>query len=117
MSPFSNLLARCLGWLNPAEGRKRAAGRRFRGRPSPRPRARRLELEPLEQRQVLSPAVLDPNLGVRTVVSGLIQPTTMAFLGDNDFFVLEKTTGKVQHVINGVLAGTALDLPVNSASG
>src|SRR5262249_60034686 len=40
----------------------------------------------------------------------------MAFLGDNDFFVLEKASGKVQHVINGVLAPTALDLPVNNAS-
>src|SRR5262249_22308229 len=70
----------------------------------------------LEDRCVLSPTVLDPNLGVRTVVSGLVTPTSMAFLGDNDFFVLEKNTGRVQHVINGVLAGTALSLPVNNAS-
>jgi uncharacterized protein (TIGR03118 family) len=48
----------------------------------------------------------------------------MAFLGQNDLFVLEKTTGKVDHVINGVVAPTRFDfgsgllnnLPVNSAS-
>jgi aldose sugar dehydrogenase len=54
------------------------------------------------------PAVVDPNLGVRTVVSGLVTPSTMAFLGPNDFLVLEKATGAVQ--------GTVLDLSVNNAS-
>src|SRR5262245_11949660 len=72
-------------------------------------------LEPLEDRSLLAPVVLDPNLAVRTVVSGLNQPTTMAFLGANDFFVLEKASGKVQHVVNGVTT-TALDLAVNNNS-
>jgi uncharacterized protein (TIGR03118 family) len=54
--------------------------------------------------------VLDPNLGLRTVVSGLTTPTNMAFLGDNDFLVVEKNTGKVDHVINGVAAPTRFDL-------
>jgi hypothetical protein len=40
------------------------------------------------------PSVLDPNLTVRTVVSGLNQPTTMAFLGSDDFLVLEKPAEK-----------------------
>jgi glucose/arabinose dehydrogenase len=40
----------------------------------------------------------------------------MVFLGPNDFLVLEKATGKVQHVVNGAIAGTAIDLAVNSAS-
>jgi aldose sugar dehydrogenase len=62
------------------------------------------------------PSVLDPNLAVRTVATGLDQPTTMAFLGSGDMLVLEKRTGKVQHVVNGALAGTAIDLAVNSAS-
>jgi uncharacterized protein (TIGR03118 family) len=83
-----------------------------------------LHLEALEERYVLSPTLLDPNLGVRTVATGLTQPTTMAFLGDNDFFVVEKTTGKVDHVINGVVAPTRFDLgagpianlPVNNES-
>jgi glucose/arabinose dehydrogenase len=62
------------------------------------------------------PSMLDPNLGVRTVVSGLNQPTTMAFLGPNDILVLEKATGRVQRVVNGVIVGAVLDLAVNSGS-
>jgi uncharacterized protein (TIGR03118 family) len=60
------------------------------------------------------PTMVDPNLQVTPVVTGLDQPTSMAFLGPNDFFVLEKASGKVQHVVNGV-ASTVLTLPVNSA--
>src|SRR5262245_23608147 len=87
-----------------------------RARPST-PCRRRPRLEPLEDRVVpVNPSVLDPNLAVRTVVSGLDQPTSMAFLGANDFFVLEKATGKVQHVVNGAVVGTALDLAVNNNS-
>ena len=62
------------------------------------------------------PSMFDPNLSVTTVVTGLSQPTSMAFIGDRDFFVLEKNTGKVQRIVNGVLQSTVLDLPVNSAS-
>jgi len=62
------------------------------------------------------PSMLDPNLSVKTVVTGLSQPTSMAFIGNNDFFVLEKNTGKVQRVTNGALQSTVLDLAVNSAS-
>jgi uncharacterized repeat protein (TIGR01451 family) len=63
------------------------------------------------------PSMLDPNLSVKTVVSGLSQPTSMAFIGNNDFFVLEKNTGKVQRIINGVIQSPPpLDLAINSAS-
>src|SRR5215470_13910513 len=62
------------------------------------------------------PTVVDSNLAVRAVVGGLNQPTTMAFIGANDFLVLEKASGRVQRVVNGAIVGTALDLPVNSAS-
>jgi glucose/arabinose dehydrogenase len=62
------------------------------------------------------PAVLDPNLRVRTVVSGLTTPSTMAFLGPNDFLIAEKNTGQVKRVVNGVVQGTVLDLSVNNAS-
>jgi aldose sugar dehydrogenase len=62
------------------------------------------------------PSMLDPNLSVKTVVTGLSQPTSMAFIGHNDFFVLEKNTGKVQRVTNGAVQSTVLDLAVNSAS-
>jgi hypothetical protein len=33
------------------------------------------------------PAVVDPNLRVRTVVDGLVTPSSIAFLGPNDFLV------------------------------
>ena len=62
------------------------------------------------------PSVVDPRLEVRTVVSGLSSPTTMAFLGENDILVLEKETGKVQRVMNGTIQSTVLDLPVNFGS-
>ncbi len=62
------------------------------------------------------PSLFDSNLSVTTVVSGLSQPTSMAFIGNNDFFVLEKNTGKVQRVTNGVIQGAVIDLPVNSGS-
>lgn len=62
------------------------------------------------------PTVVDPNLDVRRVVDGLITPTSMAFLGPNDILVLEKNTGRVQRVTNGVIQATVLDLAVNFAS-
>jgi uncharacterized repeat protein (TIGR01451 family) len=68
------------------------------------------------QPAALSPTMLDPNLTVSTVVSGLVQPISLAFLAANDFLVLEKASGKVQRVVNGVLQTPVLDLPVNSAS-
>jgi glucose/arabinose dehydrogenase len=40
----------------------------------------------------------------------------MAFLGPNEFFVLEKATGQVKRVVNGVVQSTVLDLAVNSGS-
>jgi glucose/arabinose dehydrogenase len=63
-----------------------------------------------------TPQMVDSNLGVRPVVSGLTLPTSMAFLGANDFLVLEKASGKVQRITNGSVAATVLDLAVNSAS-
>ena len=62
------------------------------------------------------PEVVDPNLLVRTVIDGLDQPTSMAFLGPNELFVLEKASGKVKLVVGGVVQSTVLDLAVNSGS-
>lgn len=62
------------------------------------------------------PTMLDPSLTVRTVVSGLTTPTSIAFLGRNDILVLEKNTGKVKRVTNGIVQGAVLDLSVNFAS-
>jgi glucose/arabinose dehydrogenase len=66
--------------------------------------------------QAVAPSVVDRNLAVRTVIDGLSQPVSMAFIGDDDFLVLEKATGRVRRVTNGVVQGDALDLAVNSAS-
>ncbi|HYS09789.1 MAG TPA: PQQ-dependent sugar dehydrogenase [Myxococcales bacterium] len=66
--------------------------------------------------QVAGPSLVDPNLAVRTVVTGLQQPTSMAFIGADDFLVLEKASGRVMRVVNGVVQGAVLDLAVNSAS-
>jgi len=63
-----------------------------------------------------SPLMLDDNLTVSTVLSGLDQPTSLAFFGPNEFFVLERATGRVQRVTNGTLQGTVVDLNVNSFS-
>lgn len=62
------------------------------------------------------PTVLDPSLDVRTVVSGLSAPLALAFLGPDDFLVLEKNNGRVRRVVAGAVHSTVLDLPVNFAS-
>jgi glucose/arabinose dehydrogenase len=62
------------------------------------------------------PSVVDPNLAVRAVITGLDQPTTMAFLDRDDFLILEKASGKVKRVVNGIVQSTVLDLAVNSGS-
>jgi len=64
----------------------------------------------------VNPTVTDPNLQVTTVVTGVSQPTGIAFLGANDFFVLEKASGQVKRVVNGQVSAVVLDLPVNSNS-
>jgi aldose sugar dehydrogenase len=67
--------------------------------------------------QVTGPQMLDPTLGVRTVAAGLDLPIGIAFLGPNDMLVLEKDTGRVKRVVNGVVNTTpVLDLGVNNSS-
>ena len=62
--------------------------------------------------------LLDPNLQVTTYVgSNLSQPIGIVFLGPGDALVLEKASGQVKRVINGVVQPTpVLDLAVNSNS-
>lgn len=63
-----------------------------------------------------NPTLTDPALQVTTVVSGLSQPTGIVFLGPGDFLVIEKASGQVKRVVNGVVTKVVLDLPVNSNS-
>lgn len=62
------------------------------------------------------PEMIDPTLQANAVVSGLTTPIGVAFLGRNDMLVLEKDTGRVQRVVNGIVSATVLDLGVNRAS-
>src|SRR5688572_19679800 len=62
------------------------------------------------------PSIVDSNLRVRAVVENLNQPTSTAFLSPNELLVLEKASGQVKRVMNGVVLGTVLDLAVNSGS-
>ena len=66
--------------------------------------------------QAAAPTMLHPNLGVRAVATGLTMPTNIAFTGGADAFVIEKSTGRVLHFVNGAFRGIALDLSVNNAS-
>ena len=59
----------------------------------------------------------DPALQLREVVSGLNQPTAMAFIGKGDILVLQKGDGRVRRVINGVLQpDPVLDVAVDNSS-
>jgi uncharacterized repeat protein (TIGR01451 family) len=62
-----------------------------------------------------TPSLIDPNLALSTVISGLTEPTGLAFLGPGDLLVTEKSTGRVQRIVNGVNQGPVLTLPVNFA--
>jgi glucose/arabinose dehydrogenase len=66
--------------------------------------------------QAAAPTLVDSKLQLRTAVGGLNLPTGIAFIGPNDMLVLEKDTGRVRRVINGVIQGTVLDLSVNNFS-
>ncbi|MCS7272798.1 MAG: hypothetical protein NZ550_01445 [Fimbriimonadales bacterium] len=61
-----------------------------------------------------------PDITYDTVVSsGLSFPIAIAFLDPADpsrFFVIEKNSGRVKLVQNGVVVSTVLDSPVNYAS-
>jgi glucose/arabinose dehydrogenase len=62
------------------------------------------------------PVLVDQNLTIDTVVGDLVTPIGAAFIDDDELLVLEKNTGKVLHVQDGEVVGTAIDLAVNFAS-
>jgi glucose/arabinose dehydrogenase len=66
--------------------------------------------------QAEAQTVVDPDLEVRTVTTGLTQPVQMEWIGEDDFLVLEKSTGQVKRVRDGGAPEVVLDLTVNSAS-
>ena len=58
------------------------------------------------------PIIVDADLKVEQVVESLELPTSMAFLGFNDFLVLEKQKGTIKRIVND----TMLDQPVLDVS-
>ena len=59
------------------------------------------------------PTIKDPGLKVEKVLNGLDHPTQMAFLGPEDFLVLEKNNGKVLRVLNAsVMSKPLVDVNV-----
>jgi glucose/arabinose dehydrogenase len=66
--------------------------------------------------QASGPALVDSNLRVSAAVSGLTTPIGIAFLGENDWLVIEKDTGEVKRVVDGQVSATVLDLAVNNTS-
>ena len=84
--------------------------KRRNAKTAPRCARRRLRLEVLEDRtapDTTPAAMLDSSLQVTTVLnSGISQPIGIVFLAANDFFVLEKASGQVKRVTNGVIAPT-----------
>jgi glucose/arabinose dehydrogenase len=63
-----------------------------------------------------APTMLDPKLAVRTVVSGLAQPTSIAFSRCQRHARAREGERKGSAVVNGVIQSTILDLAVNNAS-
>ena len=61
------------------------------------------------------PSITNPNLKVEVVSQGLGFPSSMAFLGPDDILVLEKNTGMVKRIVNGVMLPEPL-LDVNVAT-
>src|SRR5919197_3569941 len=62
------------------------------------------------------PIINDPNLKAKIVFrGGLNFPTSMAFLGPNDILVLDKNSGTVKRIVNGVMLKKPL-LDVNVAT-
>lgn len=61
------------------------------------------------------PVISDPGLKVEKVLDGLYFPTSVSFLGNNDYIVLQKN-GTVNRVVNGNLIDKPL-LNLNVASG
>lgn len=49
------------------------------------------------------PMIQDPTLKAELLVEGLSSPTSMAFIDSNNILVLEKNSGEVRLVLNGVL--------------
>lgn len=62
------------------------------------------------------PTMTDPRLEVTTFATGLTLPTGFGFIGPNDLLAIEKDSGRVKRIANGVITSTVLDLNVSHHS-
>ena len=62
--------------------------------------------------KIKMPEIIDPTLTVEVVSDGLNMPTTMAFLGPDDFLILQEN-GSLVRIVDGMISNkTRLDVPV-----
>ena len=52
--------------------------------------------------------IIDPHLQIESLFKGISNPTSMAFLGNDDILVLEKNEGTVKRIVNGTYDCRAL---------
>jgi glucose/arabinose dehydrogenase len=65
-----------------------------------------------------APALYDKSLKLEVVQDGLLQPTTMTFLGKEDYLVLQSGNGTVERFVNGTkLQEPLIDLNVSRYNG
>ena len=69
--------------------------------------------EPSEAPAAAGPTMTDDALGVEVAATGLTEPTAIGFIGSEEYFVTEKSTGEVHRVQGGEIGEPVLDLAVN----
>ena len=62
---------------------------------------------------VTRPLLVDPKLKIELVARDLDFPTSITFLGTNDILFLEKNTGNVYRIINGIVTGPLIHIDVS----
>jgi glucose/arabinose dehydrogenase len=68
-----------------------------------------------DQPAAANPSIKDPNIQAEIVARGFAFPTSMAFLAEDDFLILEKNTGTIKRVVHGqVQPEPVLDVDVAS---
>lgn len=74
------------------------------------------EIDAQSKKKDIDPVLTDPDLKTELVIDKLKFPIGMEFIGNDDFLLIEKNTGKVKRVTNGQVVNEILDLNVASES-
>ena len=68
----------------------------------------------IDERSIVDyPSLFDNNLKIETVARGFAFPTGVAFLGNNEFLLLEKNTGNVYRITDGNVSNVVVHLNVS----